>query len=461
MKKKNTISRRQFLSYSAMAGAIGAMGAAPLMVSCSESDNKKSALKPLKKPGEYYIPELMDKAVDGKELKAGLIGCGGRGSGAIMNFLNAADNVTVTALGDVFPDKVRNVKGYLKKEKNITVADDNCFTGFDAYKKVIDSGVDVVLVCTPPAFRPEHFRYATEKGVHSFLEKPVAVDAAGFRMMMATAKQAQAKGLSVITGTQRHHQPSYVESYKKIQEGYIGEITGGNVYWNQSMLWYRNKDKNWTDTEWMIRDWVNWTWLSGDHIVEQHVHNIDVFTWMSGLKPVKATGFGSRQRRVTGDQYDNFSIDFEFENGIHVHSMCRQINGCSDNISEHIQGTLGSWHSTGAGENGWSPCIKDLQGNIIWEYDKETVYPELTQTDPYTLEHVNWINHIRKGQEPIMQAEETAISTMAGVMGRESAYTGKTVTWDELTSKGESMMPEKLELANVDMSKFKVPVPGN
>lgn len=327
MKKENSISRRSFLKSTAMAGALGAIGtgSASVLTSCAGGSESAAANKPLKEPGTYYIPELPDKATDGKELKAGVIGCGGRGSGAAFNFLEAGNGVTIVALGDTFQERIDDLAGKLKKEKNIDIPADKRFVGLDAYKQVIDSGVDVVIIATPPVFRPIHFQYATEKGKHSFLEKPICVDPVGYRTIMATAKQAQAKNLCVITGTQRHHQRSYVESYKKIMEGAIGEITGGVVYWNQSMLWYRDRQKEWNDCEYMIKDWVNWKWLSGDHIVEQHVHNIDVFTWFSGLKPVKAVGFGSRQRRITGDQYDNFSIDFTMENGIHLHSMCRQI----------------------------------------------------------------------------------------------------------------------------------------
>ena len=381
---KNKISRKDFLSTSALLGVSTLVGTSAL-TSCGE---KGPVYTPIKEAGTYYVPELPDKAIDGKELKAGVIGCGGRGSGAIFDLLKAANGIKVVALGDTFADRLNGLKGRLAKSNQV-VADDKCFVGFDAYKKVIDSGVDMVVIATPPAFRPIHFQYATEKGVHSFLEKPIAVDAKGYRTIMAAAKQAKAKGLSVVTGTQRHHHRAYVEAFKKIQEGWIGEITGGNVYWNQSMLWYRERQKEWTDTEWMIRDWVNWKWLSGDHIVEQHVHNIDVFLWMSGLKPVKATAFGARHRRITGDQYDQFGVDFEMENGIHMHSMCRQINGCSNNVSEFIQGTKGSWSSAGV--------IKDLAGNVIWKYDEEAAKAEFQQHNPYVLEHVDWVNHIRKG----------------------------------------------------------------
>lgn len=446
------IDRKEFLTLSG-AGVIGIMGISPIIASCTSSGTKTATNTPLKSADQMYIPELPDKAPDGKPLKAGVIGCGGRGSGAAEDFLRAADNVTITALADVFPEKVEGLRNNLKNNHKIEIDDANCFSGFDAYKKLIDSGVDVVIVATPPVFRPEHFKYATEKGVHSFLEKPIAVDAAGYRSIMTTAKQATAKGLSVITGTQRHHERPYVESYKKIVgEGLIGAITGGTVYWNGGMLWYKNRKDGWNDTEWMLRDWVNWKWLSGDHIVEQHVHNIDVFTWFSGYKPVKATGFGSRQRRITGDQFDNFSIDFECDNGVHFHSMCRQIDGCSSNISEFIQGAKGSWSSKDF-------AIRDLAGNVLWQFDKEASEAAFKQHNPYTLEHVNWISSIRSGAT-LMQAEETALSNMAAIMGRESAYTGKSVTWDEVAAMPMNYMPEKLELGKMDMSNYVVAVPG-
>jgi predicted dehydrogenase len=205
----------------------------------------------------------------------------------------------------------------------------------------------------------------------------------------------------------------------------------------------------------MIRDWVNWKWLSGDHIVEQHVHNIDVFLWMTGLKPTKATAQGARHHRVTGDQFDQFSVDFEFDNGVRLHSVCRQINGCSSCIGEFIQGTKGSW-STMNNEH----VIKDLEGNVLWKYDFSAEEQNFKQRNPYSLEHVDLINHLRKGTSHI-EAEECAISCLAGVMGREAAYTGATVTWDEISGADMNFLPENLELGNVDMSQYKVPVPGN
>ncbi|MBR6859057.1 MAG: Gfo/Idh/MocA family oxidoreductase [Bacteroidales bacterium] len=444
------MNRRSFLATGAAVGAASLVGG-PLLSACS-GGKKNDKPAPLREAGTYYIPELPDKAVEGRPLKAGLIGCGGRGNGAVGDLLSAADGITITALGDVFPDRVQATREAIAKDHGQEVPAENCFTGFDAYQKVIDSGVDMVIVATPPVFRPTHFQYATSKGVHSFLEKPVCVDSKGYRTMMAAAKQAEAKGLSVVTGTQRHHERPYVAAFQKIQEGLIGRITGGNVYWNQGMLWYRERQKGWSDMEWMIRDWVNWKWLSGDHIVEQHVHNIDVFTWMTGWHPVSATGVGSRQRRITGDQYDNFSIDFEFENGVHLHSMCRQIDGCSSRVGEFIQGTKGCWKQE---EN----TIYDLDGNVLWKYDEEAAAQEFTQHNPYVLEHVDWVNHIRKGTMHV-EAAETAQSSLAGIMGREAAYTGKTVTWDEMSAADMDYLPENPELGKMDMTKHTVQVPG-
>ncbi len=442
------MNRRGFLQASTVLGVGSLVGASAILSSCG---GKKQT--PLKQPGEFYVPELTDMAIDGRPLKVGLIGCGARGNGAIWDVMEAANGIEVTALGDVFADRVEAVRQNMKESYDFDIPDDKCFVGFDAYKGVIDSGVDMVILTAPPVFRPLHFQYAVQKGKHAFLEKPIAVDAKGYRTIMASAKQAQAKNLSVVTGTQRHHERPYVEANKLIQSGIIGEITGGNVYWNQSMLWYKNREKGWSDMEWMIRDWVNWKWLSGDHIAEQHMHNIDVFLWMSGLKVAKATGFGGRARRVTGDQYDYFSVDFEMENGVHLHSMCRQMDGCSNSVGEIIYGTKGSWNS-------FNHEIKDLEGNVIWKYDREADEAKFKQHNPYVLEHVDWVNHIRKGTAHD-EATECAVSSLAAVMGRESAYTGNTVTWDEMSQSDlDYLAGIPLEMGKVDMSGFTVPVPG-
>ena len=452
MTKKNSLNRREFFTRAAVVGAVGTIGAGTILASCSGGGEK---LVPLRSVSDLYIPNLMDKANDGKPLKAGVIGCGGRGSGAALNFLDAGPNLQIVALGDLFQDRIDSCRKGLKEKHNVEVPDNMCFTGFDNYKKVLASGIDIVIIATPPVFRPGHFEAAVEAGKHVFMEKPICVDPVGARSIMATAKKAESQGLSVVTGTQRRHQRSYVECFKQIQSGIIGEIVGGNVYWNQSMLWYKNRDPKWSDMEFMVRDWVNWKWLSGDHIVEQHVHNLDVFNWFFGKKPVKAVGFGARQRRLSGDQYDMFSVDFEYEGGVHLHSMCRQIDGCASNVSEFIQGTKGSCtlnHSD-------TMQISDLKGNIIWKFDYEKEKANFKQRDPYVLEHVDFVNHIRANTS-INQAEETAISCLMAIMGRESAYSGAIVKWDDIYNSSLSYLPEKLEIGKMDMSNYLVPVPG-
>lgn len=459
MKKENNLSRRNFLKTTALAGTVGVIGgggATGFLSSCS-SDNKKTGSAPLREQGTYYIPNLPDIAEDGKQLRAGVIGCGGRGSGATFDFLSSANEVTIVALGDMFEEKVNSLADKLKADKNIEIPSDKRFVGFNAYQQVIDSDIDVVIDCTPPFFRPKHFEYAVKNDKHIFLEKPLFVDAVGYRKVMATAKQAQAKNLSVVTGTIRHHQRSYVASYQKIMEGMIGEITGGAVYYNVGAQWHKERQPGWSDLEYMLKDWFSWRWLSGDHILEQHIHSIDAFIWLTGLKPLSAVAFGSNQRRLVGDRFDNFSTDFVMENGVHMHSMCRQIDGCTNNISNYIQGTKGSW--TGTGAVGGEVVIKDLEGKVIWEFDEEEEKANFKQTNPFVLEHVNFVNCIRKNT-PIEQASELAVTNMAAMMGRESAYTGLQITWDEMTASSLDYTPANLNTGDIDMSSFTTPVPG-
>ncbi len=306
--KKSNISRRNFLGKAATVGVAGVV-VPTIITSCARETKKVVA-----------VPAFLDLAPDGPVLKAGLIGCGGRGNGAINQFLSAGPNLQVVALGDTFQDRVDACRESIKKQHGQEVPPEKCFVGFDAYQKVIDAGVDVILLATPPYFRPEHLAAAVQAKKHVFAEKPVAVDPSGARSVMATAKKAEGLGLTVVTGTQRRHKRDYVANWQQVQQGLIGDLTGGNVWWNGGKLWHRDNDPSWSEMEWMIRNWVNWTWLSGDHIVEQHVHNLDVANWFFGQHPVKAVGFGSRLRRVTGDQYDNFSVDYTYENGMHIHS---------------------------------------------------------------------------------------------------------------------------------------------
>jgi len=435
----SNFNRREFLGMSALATA-------GVVAGLSGCNDRNRTMEPY---------TFLDKAVDGRVLKAGLIGCGGRGTGAANNFLESGDNLIIHSLGDVFSDRIDYCRQNLKENKNTEIADEQCFVGFDAFEKVIDSGIDVIILATPPFFRPEHFAAAINAKKHVFMEKPVAVDPVGARSIIASSKKAEALGLVVGTGTQRRHQRDYVKTFKEIYEGAIGEVVSANCYWNQYQLWYREPNKNKTEMENMIRDWVNWTWLSGDHIVEQHVHNLDVLAWFTEKYPISAVGFGSRLRRKTGDQFDNFSIDYKFDNDMHVHSMCRQINGCENNVSELIRGT-----------KGYSNCqnkIWNEKNEMIWEYkypktDGEWAADNLT-VSPYVQEHIDLITAIRSNI-PFVEAETTAKSTLAAIMGRMSAYTGKVVSWDEVMNSNFKMGPKEFTLGKVNIAKI-IPIPGS
>lgn len=440
--KKSEISRRKFLGKAATVGVAG-MVVPSLIASCAGETKKV-----------VPVPAKLDTAPDGPVLKAGVIGCGGRGTGAALNFLSAGPNLQIVALGDTFKDRVDSCREEILKEKKQEVPADKCFVGFDAFQKVLGADVDLVILATPPSFRPEHFEAAVQARKHVFMEKPVCVDPVGARSIMATAKKAEGMELCVVTGTQRRHQRDYIANWQQVAQGAIGDIIGGNVYWNQDKLWHRDQDPKWTEMEFMIRDWVNWCWLSGDHIVEQHVHNLDVAHWFTGLHPVKAVGFGSRQRRVTGDQFDNFSVDFVYENGMHVHSMCRQINGCDINVSERLVGSKGVTNC--------KDTIWDLKGQVIWKYDYPLGQDGKPMTNvkisPYDQEHIDLVTAIRTSK-PINEAEKTAISTLTAIMGRISSYTGKLVTWDEMMNSDLKLGPKVFAFGPVDVPKT-VPVPG-
>jgi myo-inositol 2-dehydrogenase/D-chiro-inositol 1-dehydrogenase len=446
---ESNFSRRKFLAGAAAVGAAGAMGVGTLS-SCTTGGDSANAGACDWTPREYNFPPMLDTVPEGTVLKAGIIGCGGRGSGAAINFLDAGGaTVTVTAIGDVFQDRVDDLEKKLKKQKDLEIAKENIFVGFDAFEKVIASGVDIVILATPPKFRPEHFEAAVKARKHVFMEKPVAVDPVGIRQVIAAAKMADAAGLKVVTGTQRRHEKSYIELFKEMNDNNgIGDLISANIYWNGGKLWHKDNQPSWSEMEWMIRDWVNWTWLSGDHIVEQHVHNIDVASWYFGAHPEKALGFGSRQRRVTGDQYDNFSVDYVMEDGRQIHSMCRQINGCSGGVYERFHGTKAI-----ATTVGHKPQIIDAAGNQLFLAEK-------SETSPYVQEHKDLITCIRQNI-PFNEAEETANSVLTAIMGRISAYTGRETTREEIMNSDMKLGPDTYIMGDVGyMATAKVPVPG-
>jgi len=440
--KKSSISRRNFLGKAAVVGVAGVV-VPSIITSCTHETKKVVA-----------VPTMLDHAPDGTVLKAGLIGCGGRGTGAAINFLDAGPNLQIVALGDTFKDRVDSCRERILKEKGQEVPVENCFVGFDAYQKVIDAGVDIIITATPPYFRPMVLAAAIQAKKHIFAEKPVCVDPVGARSVMATAQKAKGMELCIVSGTHYRHQRDRVANWQQVAQGAIGDIVSGNVYYNTGKLWHRDPNPQWSEMEYMIRDWVNWTWLSGDHIVEQHVHNLDQMNWFIGSHPVKASGFGSRLRRVTGDQYDNFSVDFTFENGIHVQSMCRQINGCSNNVSDRFQGTKGSTNC----EN----TILDLAGNEIWKYeyppDEDGKPGRRVSVEPHLQEQIDLVTAIRTGKT-INDIEDVAISSLIAIMGRISAYTGKEVTYEEMMNSDLKLGPKVFEFGPVNIPK-EVPIAG-
>ena len=446
MKPTNKTSRRRFLENTAAIGAIGAIGASQLIRSCSPGETTS----------EVVEPSFLATAPEGEPLKAGVVGCGGRGKGAARNFLDAGPGLSIVAAADVFQDRIDDFRKNLKEQRNAELDDSMCFTGLDAYKRVIESDVDIVILATPPYFRPEHFQACVEARKHVFMEKPVAVDPQGARAVMAASKQAEAAGLNVVTGTQRRHQWSYQNMQARLNAGLMGDIVSTNVYWNMGKLWHKTQQPGWTELEWMIRDWVNWTWLSGDHIVEQHVHNIDVSNWFMGKAPVEAVGMGSRLRRLTGDCYDNFSVDFVYDKQVHMGSMCRQINDCANSVSEHITGTKGYMIVGDRQQHIW-----DHEGNLLYEYKSpEDENGEPLENDPYVQEHIDLVAAIREGNQ-IVEAEETAKSVLTAIMGRHAAYTGTKVTWEEMMGAGWKLGPEgELAMGPVDMNKVP-PIAGS
>ena len=385
-------------------------------------------------------------------IRVGVIGCGGRGTGAAHDCLRAAEGTEIVAMGDLFPDRLARARENLAKAvaddpalaARVKVTDDRAFSGFDAYKQVLASDVDLVILAAPPGFRPAHFEAAVAAGKHVFMEKPVAVDATGIRAVIAASDLARQKGLGVVAGTQRRHDAGYVATIRRLHDGAIGEITSGEVYWNQEGLWHAERKPGWSDAEWQIRNWLYFTWLSGDHIVEQHVHNIDVANWVLGAHPVRAEAVGGRQRRTEphfGHIYDHFAVQFEYPNGARVLSMCRQIDGTARRIGERFVGTRGT-----------SDPSSKIEGPRRW-----TFAPATKPANPYVQEHSDLIASIRAGK-PLNEGRQVAESTLSAIRGREAAYTGQTVTWDELLAAPQVLTPPAVAFGELPVPP--VPVPG-
>jgi predicted dehydrogenase len=444
------MKRRDFITNSALAGtglSLGIASAASL-TSCT-TDKEGAKTKPVT-PEEAGMFSFVDVAPDGKPLKAALIGNGDRGTGAAMQFLKAGPNLSLIAMSDVFKDRQERSRELLKKGAGVEVPDTNCFIGFDAWRKVLDMPeVDVVLLCTPPHFFPEYFRGAVEAGKHIFIEKPGAIDPVGVRTLIAASKVAQNRGLSIVAGVQRRHQRRYWEAYMQVRNGLIGDIIHATARWDGGACWYKNRQPGWSDMEYCLRNWYNVNWLMGDVPLGYVIHNIDVVTWFLGARPVQVSGYGGCARRTTGDMYDLFSMDYVYADNKTMLATTRQINGCSDDISEKIYGSKGMVILPEA-------KILDRSGNVVWQYDK-TKQPE---KDPYEQEHIHLVEAIRLNK-PINQGEDLAYSSMIAIMGREAAYTGKTITWNEIMMSDLRYGPTKYEMGPLpEYQDVKFPLPG-
>lgn len=379
-------------------------------------------------------------AASNETIRVGLIGCGGRGSGAALDVLSSAPNVELYAVGDIWKEKIdrfvaeignRAKDGKPKEYGNrVNIADERRFVGFDAYKKVLESGVNYVMLCTPPGFRPLHLEAAVAAGKNIFTEKPVAVDGPGIRKVLAAYEEAKKKNLNIVGGTQRRHQLPYVETIKKLHEGELGDIHFLRCYWNQGVLWKVDRKENMSDLEWQLRNWYNFTWICGDHIVEQHIHNLDVCNWVMQGHPVKARGSGFRTRTDPnfGHIYDHFSIEYEYPKNVFMHSMCRQINNCWNSVSEQVFGSKG---------------MSDPSGSIN---GKQTTTREARSKaqGPYVQEHTDLIEAIRSGKT-VNELKNVAESTLTAIMGRMSAYSGQEVTWEAALNSDIDTFPKSFD----------------
>ncbi|MCS7239444.1 MAG: Gfo/Idh/MocA family oxidoreductase [Thermoguttaceae bacterium] len=375
----------------------------------------------------------MAHAAGSDVLKVALIGCGGRGHGAAQDCLNAAENTVIVAVADAFADRARGVARALRENEKfkgrVDLPDERVFVGLDSYKAATDCGVDIVLLCAPPGFRPWHYRYAIERGKHVFMEKPCCTDAPGYRVLVETNKLADQKKLKVVVGLQRRHDPRYRETIARIHDGAIGKLMYTRVYWNGSGVWIRDRQPGQTEMQYQVHNWYYFVWLSGDHICEQHIHNLDIGNWVHGGHPVEANGMGGRQVRTgarhnnnVGHIYDHHFVEFTFADGTKMFSQCRHIPNCWNNVSEHAHGT-----------EGYSNCNGLIEGARRWRYQGPSV-------NPYVEEHKNLIRAILK-DEPLNDGHHAADASMTAVLGRMATYSGQVVTWDEAVAKGPAEVP--------------------
>jgi myo-inositol 2-dehydrogenase/D-chiro-inositol 1-dehydrogenase len=368
-------------------------------------------------------------------IKIALIGCGGRGTGAAVQALSTKQNVQLVAMADAFKDRLdgsyNNILEALEDKKNrVQVKEENKFTGFDAYKKAM-ALADVVILATPPGFRPIHFEEAVNQGKQIFMEKPVATDPAGIQRVLAAAEKAKAKKLNVVVGLQRRYQTSYRELIKRVQDGAIGEITSAQAWWNNDGVWVHPRQPGWTEMEYQMRNWYYFVWLCGDHITEQHIHNLDVINWALDAYPVKAQGMGGREVRKEkeyGQIFDHHFVEFQYGNGVILNSQCRHQKGTMSKVDELLIGTKGRVNCDAS-------RIVDNKGSLIYQFDKSK------ENQPYQNEHDELFAAIAKGEYKFWDAERGARSTMTSILGRMATYSGQNVEWDKAINSGINGMP--------------------
>lgn len=370
-------------------------------------------------------------------IKIALVGCGGRGTGAAMQALGTKENVKLVAMADAFQDRLDSCYDILAKKfagsDKLMVKEEDRYVGFEAYKSAIDKA-DVVLLTTTPGFRPIHFEYAVNQNKHVFMEKPMATDAPGIRRVLAAAEVAKSKKLNVVVGLQRRYQDSYLACLQQIRDGKIGQIVSGQVYWNSAGVWVNERQPGQTEMEYQMRNWYYFNWLCGDHIVEQHIHNIDVANWFIGEYPLHAQGMGGREVRTDkkfGEIFDHHFVEFTYPSGAVIASQCRHQPGCIDNVSESFQGSKGKIYTDSQNKG----IISGYDGKVMYEHQGEN------DPNPYQTEHDVLFANIREGKVT-NDTEHAAKTTMSAILGRMATYSGQLITFDDALNRGRSLMPE-------------------
>lgn len=368
-------------------------------------------------------------------IKVALIGCGGRGTGAATQALSTKQNVQLVAMADAFKDRLDDsynniLEALAEKKTRVQVKEEAKFVGFDAYKKAM-AMADVVILATPPGFRPIHFEEAVNQGKQIFMEKPVATDPAGIQRVLAAAEKAKAKKLNVVVGLQRRYQSSYRDLIKRVEDGAIGDIISAQAWWNNDGVWVRPRQPSQTEMEYQMRNWYYFVWLCGDHITEQHIHNLDVINWAKNSYPVRAQGMGGREVRKGkdyGEIFDHHFVEFQYADGTILNSQCRHQKGTMSKVDELLIGTKGKVFCDAAN-------ITDNKGKVTYQFDKTK------ENQPYQNEHDELFDAIAKGEYKFHDAERGAKSTMTSILGRMATYSGQMVEWDKAINSGISIMP--------------------